>query len=128
MAGNRSQHLASHRIGHVTREHLVADLFEFVVNAFQRVGRVLGVSIKQLEEHLFGIFNQTGRTARPHAQQPEHRNVFIVDGKQHTFAFELIVFQVQNEGDAHGVGFGVVGDQEVTADVQFAVVFLVKAR
>jgi hypothetical protein len=38
-----------------------------------------------------------------------------------------VVDQVQDEGHAHRARLVVVGDQEVAADVQFAVVFLVEA-
>ena len=51
-----------------------------------------------------------------------------MDGKQHTLAFEGVVFKIQDKRNAHRVGFGVISDQKVTANVQFAVVFFVKAR
>jgi hypothetical protein len=40
----------------------------------------------------------------------------------------VVVHQVQDEGHAHGARLVVVGDQEVAADVQVAVVFFVEAR
>jgi hypothetical protein len=58
---------------------LLADFFQLVVDALQRVGRVLGVGVKQLEQHFLGVLDQPGRPARAHAQQAEHRHVFIVD-------------------------------------------------
>ena len=78
-ARNGTQHLASQGVGDVPRQHLVAHFFQFVVNAFQRVSRVLGICIKQLEQHLLGVLNQTRSPACPHAQQAKDGHVFIMD-------------------------------------------------
>ena len=51
-----------------------------------------------------------------------------MDGKQHAVAFQGVVVLVQDESHAHCAGLFQVGDQEVGADVQLAVVFFVKTR
>ena len=49
-----------------------------------------------------------------------------MDGKQHAFAIETLVDEVQDEGGAHGARLIFIGYQEVAADVQLAVFFFVK--
>ena len=64
--GNRAQHFAGQRIGHVARQHLGADFFQLYVNAFERIGRILSVGIKQFEQHFFRVFNQPWRAPGTH--------------------------------------------------------------
>jgi hypothetical protein len=64
-----------------------------VVDALQRVGRVLGVGVVQLEQHVLGVLDQRRDAARAQAQQAEHRQVLAVDREQHVV--------VQDEGHAH---------------------------
>ena len=108
-------------------KHLGADLLEFVVDALERVGRVLGVGVEQLEQHLLAVLDQTGCTARAHAQQAEHRHVLLVDREQDALAADLVVGQVQDEGHPRGARFVAAGDQEVAADVEVAVLLGVEA-
>ena len=128
LASDVAQHFTGERIGHVAREHLLAHLLQFVVDVFQRVGRVFGIGIEQLQQHFLGILDQARRAARTHAKQAKHRHILVVDGKQHATALEFGVVLVQDEGDAHRTRVFVVIDQKVAANVQFAVVFFVKAR
>ena len=126
VAGDRTQHLAGQRIRHIARQHLRADLFKVDVNALKRVGRILGIRVEQLEQHLFGVFNQSRRPARPHAQQAKHGHILVVNGKQHALAFEVVVDQVQDKGHPHRAWVVLVGHQKVRPDVQLTVVFFVK--
>ena len=128
LASDVTQHFTGERIGHVAREHLLTDLLQFVVDVFQRVGRVFGIGIEQLQQHFLGILDQARGTARAHAEQAKHRHIFIVDRKQHAAALEFGVVLVQDEGDAHRTGVFVVVDQKVAANVHFAVVFFIEAR
>ena len=73
------QHFAGQLVGHVAREHFGADFFQLHINAFERVGRVFGIRIKELEQHFFGIFNQPWGAPCPHAQETKHGHVFVVD-------------------------------------------------
>ena len=57
MARNGAQHFAGHGVRDIAREHFVADHFQVVVNALQRIGRVFGIGIEQLEQHFLGVFN-----------------------------------------------------------------------
>jgi hypothetical protein len=91
LARDGGQHFAGAGVGHVAGQHLGADLFQFVVDAFQRVGAVFGVGVEQLEQHVLGVLDQAGRAARAHAQQAEHGHVFVVDREQHALAFEVVV-------------------------------------
>ena len=126
MARNGAQHFTGHGVGHIAGEHLGADFFQVNVNVFERIGRVLGVGVKQLEQHFLSVFDQAKSPARTHAQQPEHRHIFVVNRKQHALAFEVAVDQVQDKGHTHRAGLVHVGDQEIRADMQLAVVFFVK--
>jgi hypothetical protein len=89
LAGDGAQHFTGQVVGHVAGQHLLAHLFQFVVDVFQRVGAVFGVGVEQLEQHFLGVLDQPGHAARAHAQQAEHRHVFVVDGEQHALAFEV---------------------------------------
>src|SRR3989344_1433080 len=89
LAGNGAQHLASKGVGHVACQHLLADFLQLVVDVFERVGRILGVGIEQLEQNFLGVLDEARRAACAHAQQAEHRHVFVVDGKQHAPALEV---------------------------------------
>ena len=123
---NGAQHFTGHGVGHIAGEHLGTDFFQVNVNVFERVGRVLGVGVKQLEQDFLSVFDQAKSAARTHAQQPEHRHIFVVNRKQHALAFEIAVDQVQDEGHTHRARLVHVGDQKVRADVQLAVVLFVK--
>ena len=127
LARDVGQHGLGVAVGDVAVQHLGADLLQVVVDAFQRVGGVFGIGVEELEQHFLGFFDQTGRAARTQAQQAEDRNVFLVDGKQHAAAFQLGVVLVQDEGHAHAARVVLVVHQEVAADVQLAVVFLIEA-
>jgi hypothetical protein len=50
-----------------------------------------------------------------------------VDREQHALALERVVDQVEDEGDPDRARVFVVGDQEVAADVEFAVVLFIEA-
>ena len=117
VARNRAEHLAGQLVGHVARQHLGADLLQVDVDAFDGVGRILGVGIEELEQHVFGVVDQAHRPARAHAHQPKHWHVLVVNGKQHPSAFVLAGVHVQNEGHPHGVRLFGVCNQEVRADV-----------
>ncbi len=127
LARDGCQHLAGARIRHVARQHLGAHFLELVVDALERVGGVFRVQVEQLEQHLLGILDQARRPARAHAQQPEDGQVLVVDGEQYALALERVVDQVEDEGHAHRTGVVLVVDQEIAADMQLAVVFLVEA-
>jgi len=120
------QHLARALVRHVAREHLLAHLLQFVVNAFQGVGGVFGVGVEELEQHVARVRDQARRAACTQAQQAEHGHVLVVDGEQHALAAQLVVDQVEDEGHARRARLATVVDQEVAADVQLAIVFLVK--
>ena len=47
--------------------------------------------------------------------------------EQHALAFQVVIDQVEDEGDPYRARLGFVGNQKVGADVQLAVVFFVKA-
>jgi hypothetical protein len=86
---------------------------------FERVGRVLGVGVVELEEHVLGVADQRRNAARAQAQQAKHRQVLGMDREQDV--------AMEDEGDADVARRLAVVDQEVGADVQLAVVFLVEA-
>ena len=81
---------------------------------------ILGVGVVELEQHLLGVFDERRDAPSTQAQQAKHRQVFGVHREQHV--------AVQDEGDADVARVFAVVDQEVGADVQLAVVFLVEAR
>ncbi|MCY1539614.1 hypothetical protein D9M68_752090 [compost metagenome] len=122
-----AEHLAGQLVADVARQHLLARHLELVVDVLQRVGRVFGVGVEELEHHFLRVFDQPRRAACAHAQQAEHGHVFVVDREQHAAAAQVGVVLVEDEGDAHRARVFVVVDQEVGADVQLAVVFLVEA-
>jgi len=124
VAGDGGQHFAGLVVRHVAGQHLAADLFQVVVDVLQRVGAVFGVGVEEHQQHVLGVFDQAGHAARAHAQQAKHRHVLVVDGEQHALALELGVVLVEDEGHADRARVLCVVDQEVRADVQFAVVFL----
>ena len=86
---------------------------------FERVGRVLGVGVVELQEHVLGVADQRRDAARAQAQQAKHRQVLGMDREQDV--------AMEDEGDADVARRLAVVDQEVGADVQLAVVFLVEA-
>ena len=73
-------------------QHARAHRLEAVVDAFERVGRVLGVGVVELEQHVLGVADQRRDAARAQAQQAKHRQVLGVDREQHV--------AVKDEGDA----------------------------
>ena len=64
MVGNGTQRFARHGVCYFARKHLAADIFLFIANAFQLIGRVFGVNVKQFARHFLDIFNSPGFGAR----------------------------------------------------------------
>ncbi|MCY1540659.1 hypothetical protein D9M68_763120 [compost metagenome] len=124
VARDGRQRLAQQVVRGVAVEHLLAHGFDFVVDVLERVGAVLGVGIEQHQQHVLGVLDQAGHAARAHAQQAEHRHVFVVDGEQHALALQGVVVLVEDEGHSHRARVFLVVDQKVGPHVQFAVVFL----
>jgi hypothetical protein len=101
-------------------EHPCADCLQAVVDALERIGRVLGIGVVELEQHVLRVFDQRRDAPRAQAQQAEHRQILAVQREQHAVE--------QDEGHPHIARRAVVVDQEVRADVQLAVRLFVKAR
>ena len=127
LACDGGQHLARHIIGYVAFEHLAADPFQLHVDLFQRVGAVLDICIKQLQQQFFGVRNQAGHAARAHARQAKNGHRFIVNGKQDVVVFQLGLVLVEDEGHALHAWLVKIGHQKVGADVQLAIVAFVEA-
>ena len=68
LAGNGGQHFTGHIVRHIAFEHLPADSFQLHMNFFQRIGAVFDIRIKQLQQQLFGVGDQTRHAARAHAR------------------------------------------------------------
>ena len=120
LAGDGRQHFAGHGVVDILLQHPFADLFELVVNAFENVGRIFCVGVIELEQHILGVFDHGRNAPGAQAQQPEYRQILVVDREQHIVQ--------QDEGNAHIARRFVIVDQEVRADMQLAVVFLVETR
>ena len=126
LACDGGQHLARHIIGYVAFEHLAADPFQLHVDFFQRIGAVLDVCIKQLQQQFFGIRNQAGHAACAHARQAKNGHRFIVDGKQDVVVFQFRLVLVEDEGHTLHAWLVKISHQKVGTNVQLAIVAFVE--
>src|SRR5690606_28019060 len=120
LAGDGGQRVGGLLVVHGGLEHAVADFLQVVVDALKRVGRVLGIGVIELEQHILGVVDQGRDAPGAHAQQTKHGQVFTVDGKQHVL--------VQDEGHSDVARRFVVVDQEIGADVNSAIFFIEAGR
>ena len=108
-------------VGEFLLQHAGRDFFEAFVDAFQRVGRILGVGRVQVEQHVHIVFDRAGPRTRAHAHQAEHGQVVVMDREQD--------FAGQDEGHRdHPRRAVFFFEQKVGAQVQVAVFGLVVAR
>ena len=108
-------------IGKILLQHAPADVFQIQVNPFQRIGTIFGVGGKQVEQHILEILDRTGTSAGAHAHQPEHRQILVVNGKQHALG--------QDEGYRDAARWALfLFYQEIGAQMQIAVFRIVITR
>ncbi len=102
-------------------EDVRADGLQIVVNAFEGIGRILGVGEVEREQYVGSVFNQPGHATRSQPQQAKDDEVVRVDGEQHV--------AVNDEGHALVARTLFVTDEKVGAQMQLPVFFLlVKPR
>ena len=81
--GDGGQRVAGGLVVDLLLEHARADALEVVVDALEHVGRVLGVGVVELEQHVLGVLDQRRDAPGAQAQQAEHRQVLGVHREQH---------------------------------------------
>ena len=94
-----------------------------VVDAFERVGRVLGVGVVQLEQHVLGVFDQR-RDARARAGAAGGTPARPRRGSRTARRLRVVV-RMKATRTVRGVSSSSI--RKSRADVQLAVVFLVEA-
>ena len=117
--GDRRERLACRLVVDVLAQHARAHCLEAVVDALQRVGRIFGVGVVELQEHVLRVLDQRRDAACAQAQEAKDRQVLGMHREQDVAK--------EDEGDADVARRLAVIDQKVGADVKLAVVFLVEA-
>ncbi len=72
---DRIQYGSGILVGQLFLQHAATDVFQALINTFQRIGGILCVSGIQVEQNILVVADGARTRTRPHAHQPEHRQV-----------------------------------------------------